>query len=466
MSMSAIDTTVLIDRLFPPPRVFDIRLADGTTLPGGTSPAFSLILKHPGALRRMLTPPIELSLGEAYIYGDFDVEGDIFDAFSLIDRSMTRTFSVGEIVNVMRSLRALPKSGPMRPPARGPARLSGRLHSRERDLAAIRYHYDVGNDFFAIWLDRRLQYSCGYFPTGVEDLDTAQERKLDHICRKLQLQPGDRLLDIGCGWGGLAEYAAEKYLAEVTGVTLSGRQVEYATARRRDGVSIRQTDYRDLGDESFDKIVSVGMFEHIGRSELPSYFRQVQRLLKPGGLFLNHGIASRPVVRPATGISKPERSTSGWRHVVGRRIVGDGTFLNRYVFPDGQVVPVSEANLVAESVGFEVRDVENLREHYALTLRHWVDRLERRREEAIAATDKVTYRTWRLYMSASAYGFQAGRICVFQTLFCKPADGKSYVPLTRAHLYGGDSFAEPLLMRTAEPSLASAEAPSRLGRAR
>jgi len=172
------------------------------------------VLKHPGALRRMVTPPIELSMGEAFIYGDFDIEGDIFAAFSLIDTSLTRKLSVGEMLGLIRSIRALPKSGPARPLSRGPSRLRGRLHSRERDLAAIRYHYDVGNDFFALWLDPRMQYSCGYFPTGSEGLDTAQERKLEHICRKLRLQPGERLLDVGCGWGGLATYAAERYGVE------------------------------------------------------------------------------------------------------------------------------------------------------------------------------------------------------------------------------------------------------------
>lgn len=432
-------TASLIDLLFPPPRNFDVRLSDGTLLPAAGSAAFGLALKHPGALRRMAAPPVELSMGEAYIYGDFDIEGDIFSVFSLIDTSLSRKFSIGEMVGLMRSLRALPKSGPPRPAGRGPVRLRGRLHSRERDLAAIRYHYDVGNDFFALWLDRRMQYSCGYFPTGSENLDTAQERKLEHICRKLRLQPGERLLDVGCGWGGLAEYAAEKYGVQALGVTLSDNQVDYASARRRDGVSVRLLDYRDLAGESFDKIVSVGMFEHVGRGELPAYFGQVHRLLKPGGLFLNHGISSRPVPHISAGVPKPARKPSGWKKFVKQRIIGDDSFAGHYVFPDGQLVPASEANLVAESVGFEVRDVENLREHYALTLRHWVNRLDARRDEAVAATNEVTYRTWRLYMAASAYGFEAGRISVNQTLLSKPAGGKSNVPLTRADLYAQTS---------------------------
>src|SRR5437867_4485698 len=246
----------LIDRLFPQPRNFDVRLSDGTLLQGAASPAFTLVLRHPGALRRMVRPPIELSIGEAFIYGDFDIEGDIFSVFSLIDTSLDRKFSVAEILGLLRSLRALPDSGPARPASRGPARLRGRVHSRDRDLAAIRYHYDLGNEFFALWLDRRMQYSCAYFPTGTEDLDTAQERKLDYICRKLQLQAGERLLDIGCGWGGLAAYAGERHKVEVLGVTLSPQQVEYARARPVERVRFEVLDYRDLAAESFDKIVS------------------------------------------------------------------------------------------------------------------------------------------------------------------------------------------------------------------
>jgi cyclopropane-fatty-acyl-phospholipid synthase len=300
------------------------------------------------------------------------------------------------------------------------------VHSRERDLAAIRYHYDVGNEFYSLWLDRRLQYSCAYFPTGSEDLDTAQEAKIEHICRKLRLRPGERLLDVGCGWGGLAAYAAQKYDVNVLGVTLSARQAEYGQGIGHARVRIEMRDYRDLEDERFDKIVSVGMFEHVGRSELPSYFAKAYELLEPGGLFLNHGISHKPVEL---------RGGEGLRQRLTRRITGEGFFEQRYVFPDGQLVPVSEANLVAEKTGFEVRDVENLREHYALTLRHWVNRLEARREDAIAATDEVTYRTWRLYMAAASYGFDAGLLNVNQTLLAKPEGGRAEVPLTRADLY-------------------------------
>ncbi|MBI3362267.1 MAG: class I SAM-dependent methyltransferase, partial [Chloroflexi bacterium] len=213
-------TLALLDRLFPPPRAFGVRLWDGTEVGATTAPPFTLVLKHPGALRRMFTPPVELSLGEAFIYGDFDIEGDIFSAFSLIDDLTARSFSPGDIAALLGAMIAVPSAGPLRPQGRGPARLRGARHSRERDRSAIQYHYDVGNDFYALWLDRRMQYSCAYFPSSAEDLDSAQERKLDHICRKLRLRPGERLLDIGCGWGGLAIHAAEKYGVCAIGVTL------------------------------------------------------------------------------------------------------------------------------------------------------------------------------------------------------------------------------------------------------
>ncbi len=440
--------TSLLDRLFPPPRAFGVRLWDGTELPVAGRPAFSLVLNHAGALRRMFTPPIELSLCEAFIYGDFDIEGDTYSAVSLVDDFSTRVFSPAQMAAVARDVVRLPKSGPARLTSRGPARLRGALHSRERDRAAIQYHYDVGNDFYALWLDRHMQYSCGYFPIGGEDLDTAQERKLEHICRKLRLKPGERLLDIGCGWGGLAMYAARNYGAHVLGVTLSQNQMWYANheiARTNlgDRAQVKLLDYRDLSAQSFDKIVSVGMFEHVGRSHLPEYFAQAYRLLRPGGLFLNHGISRRaPVLHTAGGKAalcceppKRAQSASVWQKLVERTILGSGTFMWRYIFPDGELTPVSEVNALAEAAGFEVRDVENLREHYAMTLRHWVNRLEARQAEAVKAVGEATYRTWRLYMSASTHGFESGNINVNQTLLAKMDEGKTSVPLTRADLY-------------------------------
>lgn len=419
----------LIGRILPQPRAFNVRLWDGTELAASGKSTFSLKIKHPGALRRMFKPPIELSLGEAFILNDFDIEGDIFSAFPLIESIASRSFSSGEIVSLGFDLLAMPASSPVRPRGRGPIKLRGAVHSRERDRLAIQYHYDVGNDFYSLWLDRNMQYSCGYFPTGTEDLDTAQEHKMEHICRKLRLQPGERLLDIGCGWGGLARYAANNYGVNVLGVTLSKNQKAYADEQiARAGLQVRIAiglkDYRDLGDESFDKIVSVGMFEHVGRSHLPEYFAQVYRLLKPGGLFLNHGISRRA----GTGEDR--------QGFVQQRIFGRGAFLQCYIFPDAELIPVGDVNVMAESAGFEVRDVENLREHYAITLRNWVNRLAARRAEALKVSDEVTYRTWRLYMSASAYGFESGNVNVNQTLLAKMTpDGRSNMPFTRADLY-------------------------------
>ncbi|HUH96410.1 MAG TPA: cyclopropane-fatty-acyl-phospholipid synthase family protein [Anaerolineales bacterium] len=422
-------TADLLERIFPSPRGFGIRLWDGRELPVDGRPTFSLVLNHAGALRSMFTPPIELSLGEAFILKDFEIEGDIFSAFSLLDRLSARKFSAGEPVIIGLGLLMLPAGGAARLQGRGPLKVRGTLHSRERDLAAVQYHYDVGNDFYSLWLDRNLQYSCAYFPSGAEDLDTAQERKMEHICRKLRLRAGERLLDIGCGWGGLARYAASRYNVKVLGVTLSQNQKAYADeqiarAGLQGRVAVELKDYRDLDNESFDKVVSVGMFEHVGRSRLPGYFAQVHRLLSSGGLFLNHGISRRAETRA------DEQS------FLARSVLGRGEFQQKYIFPDGELEPLSEVNMMAEKAGFEVRDVENLREHYALTLRQWVNRLADHRAEAIRVSDEVTYRTWRLYMSASVYGFESGNINVNQTLLAKlTGAGQSNVPFSRADLY-------------------------------
>ena len=421
-------TAHLLDLIFPPPRRFGIRLWDGRELPMNGLPRFSLVLNHPGALRRMFKPPMELSLGEAFIRNDFEIEGDIFAAFPLMESIASQRWSVPEIADLVTGLLALPAAGP-EVRGRGPLKARGAIHSRGRDRQVIQYHYDVGNDFYALWLDRNLQYSCAYFPRGSESLDAAQELKMEHICRKLRVQAGERLLDIGCGWGGLARFAAAHHGVQVLGVTLSKNQKAYADEQvNREGlrgrVSVELTDYRDLGPEAFDKIVSVGMFEHVGRSHLPLYFSEAYRLLKPGGLFLNHGISRR------------DANDSASEGFVAKRLVGQGRFSQRYIFPDGELVPVSEAALLAEAAGFEVRDVENLREHYALTLRHWVRRLADHRAEAIKAAGEVTYRTWRLYMSASAYGFESGNLNVNQTLLAKMTpQGKTNVPLSRADLY-------------------------------
>ncbi len=436
-------TAALIERIFPSPRSFSVKMWDQADLPAAAQPAFTLFLNHPGALRRMFSPPIELSLGEAYIYGDFDVEGDFYAMFGLVGDLAKRNFTPAEIAALVKDVQSLPRSGRLIPVTRPAAELHGEIHSRARDRQAIRFHYDVGNEFYALFLDRQMQYSCAYFPTGQEDLDTAQSRKIEHICRKLHLKPGERLLDIGCGWGGLARAAAQNYGVSVLGVTLSERQAQYAaeqSARQGLGsrVQVELRDYRDLRDESFDKIVSVGMFEHVGRSHLPEYFAQAYRLLKPGGLFLNHGIARRGLpddLALLKGLDGRAKGASAAGSYFERKVLGIGSFSQHYVFPDGELVPVSEANLIAEAAGFEVRDVENLREHYALTLRSWVRRLVEHHNDAARLVGEDVYRTWKLYMSFCVTLFESAQICVNQSLLAKPKDGNTNLPLSRADLY-------------------------------
>jgi cyclopropane-fatty-acyl-phospholipid synthase len=423
-------TQNLLTRLFGKGKqhTFAVRLWDGETLPAGTGVAspFKLVLTHPGSLRRMFSPPGELTLAEAYLGGDFDIEGDIFAAMGLAGHF--ESFSPRDWLDLARSVRSLPTTDPPEKYQLGRqrARLKGVRHSRARDRAAIAYHYNVGNDFYALFLGRWMAYSCGYFTTHETDLDSAQATKFEHICRKLRLNSGDRLLDIGCGWGGLLVYAAENYGVQARGITLSQPQVEYAQAwvqraRLTDQVRVELRDYRDLDEkEQFDKIVSVGMFEHVGRSKLPEYFKSAWRALKPGGLFLNHGIAAQG------------RRAPGW---IERTVFQSGEFTQRYVFPDGELVPISDALAFAEKAGFEVRDVESLREHYALTLRHWVQNLEEHHDRAVQIKDERTYRTWRMYLAASAYGFEAGQINVFQALLSKNREGLAGLPLTRADLY-------------------------------
>ena len=423
--------------LFGPParRTFAVRLWDGTvdTPPTGTPSRFTLILRRPGALRRMLVPPSELALGEAYLRDDFDIEGDIEAAVGL-GAVVTRIRSPLALARLLPRLLALPIDDlPAIPQPDVPAELDRRSpeHSKPRDAAAIRYHYDIGNDFYGLWLDRRMVYSCAYFETGDEDLDTAQAAKLELICRKLRLKPGERLLDIGCGWGGLVQYAAERYGVEATGITLSQPQANLArqhiaAAGLTDRCRIDVRDYRDIpSGSSFDKVVSVGMVEHVGRAQLPTYFAEAYRLTRPGGLFLNHGIVIPRALRFPRLARRAERLRGGW-----------DAFIQRHVFPDGEMVAPGEMIGFGDQAGFETRDVENLREHYALTLQHWVHRLEARHTEAASLVGERAYRIWRLYMAASAHGFATAKIGVVQLLLSRPdVRGACHLPLTRADLY-------------------------------
>ncbi|MFZ0288089.1 MAG: cyclopropane-fatty-acyl-phospholipid synthase family protein [Candidatus Sulfotelmatobacter sp.] len=400
-----------------PRRDFQVRLWDGTTWGAEKQPRFTLVLKHPEALSAMFFSPSELTLGEAYIRDDFDIEGDIEAVFDLADYLLGQKHSVGESFDPTGQLQKLPKRDLPRTGLHCPS-LVGAVHSKDRDRLAISYHYNLPADFYALWLDRRMVYSCAYFNTPEEDLDTAQVRKLDYICRKLRLCPGERLLDIGCGWGGLIMHAAARYDVEAVGTTLSVPQAELARKHLQESgmnnrCRVEVADYRDMEhDQQYDKIVSVGMVEHVGEALLPEYFRRAWDSLRPGGVFLNHGIVYSATYR--------RRGPS---------------FTDYYVFPDGELVPISTSLRAAELSGFEVRDVESLREHYGLTLHHWARRLEAHAEEARRITDDTTYRTWRLYMAGAAHGFRSGRLNVYQTLLAKPLHGRSGLPLTREDWY-------------------------------
>src|SRR5512140_1533049 len=402
------------------PRDFSFRLWDGSVWdaePGEPS-RFTMVLRNPGVFRTMFGSPSELALGEAYLNNDLDIEGDIGSAFLLADRLVHLRLGLAERLRFARLLLALPSTGRHRG-ARPTERLRGRLHSMGRDRQAVTYHYDMSNAFYSLWLDERMVYSCAYFTDPGDNLDTAQERKLDYLCRKLRLRRGERLLDIGCGWGGLVIHAAKNYGVQAYGITLSRPQADLANERiHQAGLSDRcrvdVRDYREIHPpECYDKMVSVGMFEHVGESRLQEYFRGAFRLLRPGGVFLNHGIACNPCVPPLPGPS----------------------FSAYSIFPDGELLPLGTTLRAAERSGFEVRDVESLREHYVLTLGHWLRRLEARREEACSVTDETTYRLWRLYLAGAAHKFRVGLNTVYQVLLSKTVDGESGLPLTRDDWY-------------------------------
>jgi len=416
-------------------RPFDVRFWDGTVDRGANPvPPFTLVLNRPAALRRMLLPPNELSIVESFISGDVDIDGSVEAASNLGEAIGERLRSPLAIAKLVRLVIGLPGQAEddladTRFPSN--ARKLGTRHTPVRDAAAIQFHYDVGNSFYKLWLDEAMVYSCAYFQSADDSLETAQEAKLDLICRKLRLKPGERLLDIGCGWGALIMHAAKHYGVDATGITLSENQavlarerIEQAGLADRCRVAIR--DYRTLTTtDGYDKISSVGMVEHVGLSHLPVYFASAYRALKPGGLFMNHGIISLGEARPR---SVGER--------IFRKFWRADAFIDKYVFPDGKLTATHDVISAAEGAGFEVRDVESLREHYAMTLRHWVRTLEAKRDDAISLVGDRTFRVWRLYMAASANAFAMAKINIVQTLLAKPDErGHSDIPLTRADLY-------------------------------
>jgi cyclopropane-fatty-acyl-phospholipid synthase len=428
------------------PFSFAVRLWTGSTVVVGGAEShaadsrFTLWFKDPNAVSALILGKDPLRLAEAYFRSELDIEGDLFAALRFKDHLEALRLPLGERLSALwmaRKLRSLNKHVLVKhvsdergagdtDDSRGSeacAPTHGREvrgHSRDENRDAIHFHYDVSNEFYRLWLDRAMVYSCAYFEEADCSLDDAQQAKLEHICRKLLLKPGERLLDIGCGWGALVVHAARRYGVRAHGITLSAKQLEVARLRiaeagLEDRVTVELKDYRDLdGREVYDKVSSIGMFEHVGLKNLPVYFATVHRLLKADGVFLNHGIT---------------HEQAGWDWNLSTE------FINRYVFPDGQLDNISNIQRVMEEAKFEITDVEALRAHYALTLRAWVDRLERRHSGALEYVSEATYRVWRLYMSACALEFESGHIGVYQVLASKRGPQHARMPLTRRHLY-------------------------------
>ncbi len=391
-----------------------VRLWNGERIYGEANARCTVVFHQPSVLRHLVLHQDVVRLAEFYMAGELDVEGDMEHLFDLTQHARQLHFSwPNKWQLLLRALR-LPRhqrSGSF-------AVRKGGAAQHRNSKKSIAYHYDVSNDFYSLWLDPEMVYSCAYYRDAGDSLADAQKDKLNYICRKLRLSPGQKLLDIGCGWGALAIWAARYYGVKVDGITLSEQQYHYATERvRREGledhISIELRDYRDLSTKPrYDRVVSVGMFEHIGVANFPRYFGIVKQVLKPSGLFLNHGITN----------------DTGWQDTPITR------FMNRYVFPDGELARISEVEDAMEKAGFEIIDVEGLRRHYAMTLRHWVEALERSHEQAVAMVGEATYRLWRLYMAGCAYFFDEGSTNVYQVLVA-PACQPLATPLRRDDLY-------------------------------
>jgi cyclopropane-fatty-acyl-phospholipid synthase len=396
-------------RVFPT-RPFHVRFWDGGVVEatdGDTGAATSVaapsfIVRRPSALAHFLRAPSTLGLGRAYVDGSLMVD-DLDRALRVVDEWKPPALSNGDRVRLALAMAAgaLPGGVPRRPDLE--LMLDGELHTEARDAAAVRYHYDVGNEFFSLFLDESMTYSCAIFSRGAQTLEEAQRTKLELIAAKLDLQPGMRVLDVGCGWGSFAIHAAREHGATVTGITLSEAQAALARERVQQAgvgerVDIRVTDYRQLAHSSFDAIASIGMSEHVGDNRIDVYARTLFALLRPGGVLLNHAIAALD----------PDADSL------------EDLFSTRYVFPDGEPLPLSRVQLALERAGFRTGHVEGFREDYAVTLGHWARRLDDHLDEAQALAGAERLRVWRLYLRSAAYGFKMGDLAVYQVRARRP----------------------------------------------
>jgi cyclopropane-fatty-acyl-phospholipid synthase len=408
MALAALVDDVLGGRL-----PIAVEAYDGSRSGPVDAPA-TIVIRSPDALRRIVTAPGELGMARAYVSGDLELQGSIWALLELRDRIPDVQLEPKMMLRLVHELGGWREVRPVAPPDEE-VRLHGWRHSKARDAAAIGHHYDVSNAFYRLVLGPSLTYSCAVWHDPDDTLEQAQANKYELICRKLDLRPRMRLLDVGCGWGGMVMHAAQHHGVEAVGITISRQQAELAEKRvaeagLSDQVQIRLQDYREVADGPYDGISSIGMFEHVGEARLAEYFECLRRLVRPGGRLLNHGI------------SRPARSEKAR---LPRR-----SFINRYVFPDGELHEVGRVVSITQDAGFEVRHVESLREHYALTLRQWVANLEEHWDEAVAEVGAPRARVWRLYMAASAVNFEAGRSQIHQVLSVpRDASGRSGLPL-------------------------------------
>lgn len=413
------------------PREFAVELWDGERwpAPSGSRPRFELILRTPSVVRGLFSQPDSLSFGEAFVYNQLDIKGSLLDIFVPADRLMTIPWSFAEKFRLQQQLWSIPAPNYARRGLFAGFGGAGARGSAQRTRAAVNYHYDHPVEFWQLWLDESLAYSCAYFQSADGSLAEAQKAKLDYICRKLRLRPGMRLLDMGCGWGALIVHAASHYGVEAVGLTVSPEQAQVARQRIHEaGVEQRcrvaVEDFFDFrAPESFDRVTSVGAAEHVPESRFGDYFKVAFTSLRPGGQFLHHAITHTPSV--------PERPGRSFNH--------------RYVFPDHFLATIGQTLSAAETVGFEIRDVESLREHYALTLRHWLQRFEAAQSDLQKLTDEVSCRVFRLYLAGTAYEFQCGRVNLHQSLLVKSNGGQSGLPLTRHDWYGSEESLPGLL---------------------